>query len=824
MKTSIFRIIGVVAVCACAFVALVQQTPTITNTAPAPSVSTAQDEPPDQSGSVSPPSSSAPPAIPVPPPPPVFGQSSTNRIELLRSLATNRAARTAPGRSVAAGAGTTNVVVPRTTGEPGVSVVPTTGPGATTVPATPAAAAAPTGQPPLVTGQPTAGTARPAPSPAAIAGAVQPGQTNLVVTTPGTNAITLTQGGKIMEHVINLQVSPIDQVLNLYALLTGRSILRPTSLPAASITFRNEQELTLEEAIQALDAVLALNGITMINVGDKFVSAVPSQQALQEGAAFSGVDPKELPEAGQFVTKVVTLKHALPSEVAQLLTGFAKMPNGVVPIDSTMTLVLRDYPANIKRMTEILERVDVEVESEYKLEVIPIKYGKVEDVYSTMSSLISGGAGGVVGAAGAGAAQTGVTGVRRTGTTVRGAAGRIGTRSVTPYGTGSGGYGTYRQPGVYTPQAAATTPVGGGTTTFSQRLQQIVSRMGTQPGEVQLLKDARIVPDQRSNSLIVYATKEDMAMITNILDKVDRLMAQVLIEAIIMDVELNDNYSLGVSALLNQQKTGDLDWMAANNGGAGLLSSFTNLTGSLPDGFNYWGQVKGDLSIAVKAIASSSRGHVLATPRVQTSHAMTASFDVSEQIPYVGSYPGYSGIYGYNYAMVQFADVSTILNVTPYITPDGLVVMEIDQTISEVTGFTEMPNAGKAPNTTSRSTSTTVSVRSGDTVILGGYIRTQKSRSRSGIPLLKDIPVMGALFGSTSRDTKRSELVVMLRPIVLASPEEAARLADEETQRLPGVREMQKEMREDEARRQQKADRTTGTKTTRQPTKQPKRR
>jgi type II secretory pathway component GspD/PulD (secretin) len=229
-----------------------------------------------------------------------------------------------------------------------------------------------------------------------------------------------------LEHVINLQVSPIEQVLNLYALLTGRSILRPTSLPAASITFRNEQELTREEAIQALDAVLALNGITMINVGDKFVSAVPSQQALQEGAAFSSVDPKELPEAGQFVTKVVTLKHALPSEVAQLLTGFAKMPNGVVPIDSTMTLVLRDYPANIKRMTEILERVDVEVESEYKLEVIPIKYGKVEDVYSTMSSLIGGGGGGVVGAAGPGAAQTGVTGVRRTGTTMRGVTGRTG--------------------------------------------------------------------------------------------------------------------------------------------------------------------------------------------------------------------------------------------------------------------------------------------------------------------------------------------------------------------------------------------------------------
>ena len=149
--------------------------------------------------------------------------------------------------------------------------------------------------------------------------------------------------------------------------------MRPTNLPAGSISFRNEQELTKEEALQALEAVLALNGITMLNVGDKFVSAVPSQQALQEGAAFSAVDASRIPEAGQFLTKVVQTKHVPPSELQQLLQSFSKTQNGIIPIDATMTLVLRDFPANIKRMLEIVDKVDVEVESEYRLDVIPIK-------------------------------------------------------------------------------------------------------------------------------------------------------------------------------------------------------------------------------------------------------------------------------------------------------------------------------------------------------------------------------------------------------------------------------------------------------------------
>src|SRR5207247_2701194 len=124
-------------------------------------------------------------------------------------------------------------------------------------------------------------------------------------------------------------------------------------------------------------------------------------------------------------------------DVAQLLATFTKIPNGITAFDNTQTLVIRDYASNVKRMMEVIERVDVTRESEYRFEVIPIRYGKVMDLYSTMGSLISGGGGGGF------AGTTGTTGgaATRTQRPQRG----IGGMGNTGYGgqTGLGGVGSY---------------------------------------------------------------------------------------------------------------------------------------------------------------------------------------------------------------------------------------------------------------------------------------------------------------------------------------------------------------------------------------------
>src|SRR5689334_22249335 len=131
------------------------------------------------------------------------------------------------------------------------------------------------------------------------------------------------------------------------------------------------------EAVQALDGALSLNGVTMIPQGEKFVKAVQSTEAAQQGAAITKLKDGQVPDAEQFVTHVVRLKALKAGDVTQLLQQFTKNPaGGVVSIDpNSQILVLRDYASNIRRMLELIDEVDVPVESDYKLEVIPIRYG-----------------------------------------------------------------------------------------------------------------------------------------------------------------------------------------------------------------------------------------------------------------------------------------------------------------------------------------------------------------------------------------------------------------------------------------------------------------
>jgi len=166
--------------------------------------------------------------------------------------------------------------------------------------------------------------------------------------------------------------------------------------------------------------------------------------------------------------------------------------------------------------------------------------------------------------------------------------------------------------------------------------------------------------------------------------------------------------------------------------------------------------------------------------------------------------------------MTQFLEVGITLDVTPYITPDDLVVMDINQTISELVGFVDIgggqaEGAGnKAPQVVEREATSTVSVKDGDTILLGGYIRSAKNNNESGVPFLKDIPLLGNLFKNNSKQNKRSELLVLIRPTILDTPEEAAIMSKKERMRLPGVREAEAEFTEDERRRLQRVERKLG--------------
>jgi general secretion pathway protein D len=590
--------------------------------------------------------------------------------------------------------------------------------------------------------------------------------------------------------MIKFQEADILHVLDFYQDLTGRTVVRPAALPVnVKITLRTQTPLTRREAVQLLDTILSMNQITMVPQGEKFVKAVPQAQAFQEARRFNELPHEDIPESGSIVAQVITLSNALPDVVAQALQPFAKLPNSILAIKDAGILILRDYAENVKRMMEVLEKIDVVPLQEFEPVVIPIKYALAADIAQVLGSLTAGGGGPTT----VGRQTT------RTGLTTGGGFGAGGT-------PGMGGQPG--QPG-YNPQATSTGIGAGGLTSpsaqrssFAGRLQQIVNRAAGQ-GEIVVLGNTKIIADERTNSLLIFASKGDFGMISNIINQLDVVLAQVLIEALVLEVGLNDAEEYGVSYLQRRKKLGGGAEGAGsliNNTPAGSVEDITGLGTNLFGGFSYFARW-GDFDVALKAAASDGRVSVLSRPRIQTSHAVEANLFVGETRPYPTS-SQFGGVYG-NYASIQQLQIGITLSVLPLINPDGLVVMDIRQKIQDVGDSIQIQGVGEVPSTIDREAAAKVAVRDGESIVLGGLISTQKSHSKQGVPFLKDVPILGWLFRSSDQSVRRRELMVFIRPTVLPTPESAAIAATAEKEKLPGISRTEYEVAEEERKRQE---------------------
>jgi len=672
----------------------------------------------------------------------------------------------------------------------------------------PAAPGKPAGQPATLTRshQPLYPTPSPAPA------------------SPGAPAAPAPPEEMVPAGYINFQGVDVTQVLEIYAQLVNRTLIRG-QVPGAQIILKTQTPLTKSEAIEALQAVLALNGIAVVNIGDKFVKVLPVGDANSAGASFDDTDATNLPYLGSYVTHIVQLKYVKPSEMVPIIQPFSKLANSILAIDSNGILVLRDNAENVKRMLEMIDKVDISVPAEYISEVIPIRYAKVDDIAGALNALGGGGGATVsIGSAPAPARVNGMSGSTSSGmngmNSVNGSGGVGGSSYQSGSIGGTGGSISGRSGmGVTTGGATANgTPTGG--TTFQQRLQSIISRASGASGgggsgseqPITLFGQTKIIPDESSSSLLVYATRQDMETIKGIIAKLDVPLAQVLIESIIVDVSLGNTLNAGVSAQQNPAQFNNGNVVGGgimNNGNGSFMSVIQNaitnisgsgshpltnithtLTGSIPtngtsSGFNYFGSIGPNWDVAVQAAESDTKAHIIQRPRIQTSQAVPAQFFVGQSVPYVNSTYNYGGING-NQSSYSQLNVGVELDVTPFINPDGLVVMQVNQEIDDISGYTSI-NGNQVPNTDKRTLNSTISVRDRDTVILGGFVRSDKSHATSGVPLLMDIPLLGWLFRSTADSKDHSELMVLMRPTVLKSPDLAAAETIREGQRLPGI-------------------------------------
>jgi general secretion pathway protein D len=288
----------------------------------------------------------------------------------------------------------------------------------------------------------------------------------------------------------------------------------------------------------------------------------------------------------------------------------------------------------------------------------------------------------------------------------------------------------------------------------------------------------RIVPNDESNALMILATPSEFAVIESALVRLDATPLQVLIEASLAEVTLTDEMQYGVQ------------W--AYQGGDGPLILSESSSGGVAQrfpGFSYLFTGRSDIRAVLNAIESITNVRVISSPKLMVLNNREASLQVGDQVPVTVQSSVSSGDSNAPIVnSVQFRDTGVILRVTPRVNKNGLVQLEIAQEVSEVVPTTS--SGIDSPTIQQRKLSTTVSVRSSETIALGGLIREGKSKTRSGVPFLRRIPALGAAFGSTGDTRRRTELVVLITPRVIRSNDDVTDMMQDLRETFRGLRKL----------------------------------
>lgn len=274
--------------------------------------------------------------------------------------------------------------------------------------------------------------------------------------------------------------------------------------------------------------------------------------------------------------------------------------------------------------------------------------------------------------------------------------------------------------------------------------------------------DISIVADQRANSLLVRANGADIALVRAVVEALDVRPLQVLIEVVI--AEVRRDRSLGISV------DGELAPTTVGQSGAVIDGAFGD-AGLGDFALHVMGLGGLDLESTLRLASARGKVRILTRPVVLATNNQLAEIVVGSQRPFIQVQRALPTDAAARDQVVQYKDVGTKLTVRPTISVDGSVQLEVTQEVSTATS--EL--AFNAPVISTRSVQTQLLVRDGQTVALGGLTDRQVETRQSGLPLLSDIPIIGGLFGRSTRQTVETELFVFLTPHVLRTDEDAAR-------------------------------------------------
>ncbi|NBS03685.1 MAG: type II secretory pathway, component PulD [Verrucomicrobia bacterium] len=598
-----------------------------------------------------------------------------------------------------------------------------------------------------------------------------------------------------------LRDETVAQMLELLQRWTGKSVLRPQALPANVYTLSLPASITRDEALLAIETLLNLNGIAVIQQGDKFLKVVPNLVAKAESPTLLMESTLKMPPSGRIASKIFTLKHASGQEMVVQISGMLNTTLASPPIyfARNNALLVTDSITNLQKVENLVLQLDRPQLDVIATKTYSLTNAVATDLVNKLTALLrtpaaTGGAPfrlstgtsftadertnriilmgsadqheffdkliNTLDSASAPNTKTDVIALRHSDATqVATMLTQLVTGQVAAATKASGTSKT-------SPGARAATPVVAAPVAVAAAAPSAAG--AAQAGADEFSNTVTVLPDVRSNSIIVSGTKDDLRLLRDLIEKVDGLLPQVRVEVVIAEVTLTDSDTSGISSLNMTVTNGKL----TSIGGTFLSAAGANGSslGGLAGGqatINSSGNLTGIIGLATTPAKNDAR--ILSCPAITTTHNKEATIFVGESLPVitgVTSTANTSSSTGLTTSStVSMRDIGIQLKVLPLIGKDGAVQLQVSQSVEDIIDHV-MVDGNSQPIIGRRTTDSFVSAMSGEIIVLGGLQRRQKIKSTSR---LGPIPFLSDLFGGSQSDETRTELVMFLRPYVLTN-------------------------------------------------------
>ncbi|MFW6147340.1 MAG: type II secretion system secretin GspD [Thermodesulfobacteriota bacterium] len=568
--------------------------------------------------------------------------------------------------------------------------------------------------------------------------------------------------------------------------LTGKNFIIDKTV-RGNVTIISPTKISVDEAYKVFESVLEVHGFTTVPSGSvtKIVRSVEARSKsirtrLRE-ESFSSQD--------RVVTQVVPLNYANPDELSKLFRPLISKNSIIVSYDPTRTLIVTDVESNIKRLLDIVKVIDVAGVGE-EVSVIPITHATASMLATSLNDIFQ-------------------TQVRRT---ARKIPAQPITRIVADERTNSlitlaTEDDTQKIKGLV---ALLDKPIPRGEGDIhvyylhnanAEDLQKVLMAIPSKETKAEtkgkapvVSEEVQIVADKATNSLVITAKKNDYLVLEDIITKLDIPRSMVYLEALIMEVNVDKEFQLGVEWLGMEDFTYD-DKEGGFFAGSGGVSDYANIQGlsgtppRLPSGFSVgvFGEaitigdlVFPNLGAILQAYQKDSDINIISTPQILTTDNEEAEIYVGENVPYLTKEATGEQIY----QTYEYRDVGVTLKITPQINQERFVRLEIFQENISLKKGTEIFR----PTTLKRSAETTVIIQDKNTVVIGGIIGESAEKTTSKTPCLGDIPGLRWLFSALSKSENKTNLFVFITPYIIENSQEAKEVYEKKKGNIEGVR------------------------------------